>query len=330
MDEGTKNAELIFRVGIALKAAMLKMAIAILKAYIAHMEWLKQHNIKPSWKARIDKIKVRTTKTLCTMIEKQKDNCKEIVKLNEKELDKFKLDKQHELEQYNTEVNKAKKALELAQEGKNPDNIIQKQQLLDQALENKRQFEYETNKELLDKNNILEESKNDLKEVEYDLKVCNAELNALYSDRNVETGRLKHEYSEVINKYQDNDNELNVEKDNLSMESNDKSSKEKIVNDVNQFQDACEDAKKDTDKDTPHDYESNEYYDNLENNIDKLSQIYENTEKDLDSLDNEKADSVELMLSKNPDLLKIYQGKKENGDFKINIEKDKDLGFERG
>lgn len=344
MDDGSKSAELIFRFSLAIKEIILKTILKLLKAYIEHAEWLKQHNIKPGLKARIDKTQIKVVKITASLVEKQVEISKQKVINKEREIDKYKLDKQYELEEkYNVTLNKAKKALEieLGKEGKDKDfdKIKEKQLLVDQALEDKRKFEYETNKEILAKNHELDNYKNELSNCENDLKVCNAKLNALCSHQNIESGRLKREYEDIAYKYLDENKEENLsnnetfetKKEDIISKIDDEVSKEKIGKDINELEKICKDAKKSIDKNIEHNYESDEYYENLDNNIDKLSQIYEYTEKDIDSLklNNEDMDKVAQMLSKDPEALKSYQEKKEKGDFKLNAN-DKNIEVERG
>lgn len=289
MDEGVKNTELIFRATLALKEMMLKMAIAILKAVIKHMEWLKQNNIKPKYKEMIDKLQIKSTKSLSNMVEKRRDNHKELLTLKQKDMDKFKLDKQYELESYNIEIRKAQKALDVVQEGKNSLEIAAKQKLVDQALENKKEFEYKTNKELLAKNHNLDEYKKELSQCEYDLKVCNAKLNALESNRNIETGRVKKEFELVADKYLNDEEQLKMQKDDLDVEIKNENFNQKIGEDIEGYQDTCKNIEKFINKDDiQNDYESEEYYNKLDNNIDKLLGIYADTEKDIDLLNKEK------------------------------------------
>lgn len=351
MDEGVKTAELMFKAAIALKETMLRMTIALLKAAIKHMEWLKQQNIKPFWKERIDKLEIGTTKALAGMIEKDKNLHQEKIHLKERQLDKFKLDKQYELENYKTEIYKAQKALDLAREGKDDVKTAEKQIVLDTALERKKEFEYKTNKELMAKNHELDVYKNKLNEIEYDLKVCNAKLNALNSNRNIETGRLKNEYQNTKNKYISQ--ELNFEKESPIVptlnidkykENFNEDVKKTFVEDIDNFQMSYEKVKKSIDKNnTENDYTKEEYYDGLEVSVDNLLNICEKTEKDIDLLekdtnnkieeksinddvikkDNEKIDKVESMLSKDDAALKIYKENKEKGNFNIaNVDKD--------
>lgn len=306
MDEGAKSATLIFRIGLAAKEMMLRMAIEALKAIIKHMEWLKQHNIKPSWKARIDKAEIKFVQATTSLVEKQVNRAKDKIIDTERNIDKFKLDKQYELENiYNVEVNKAKKALEIIQseKNKNPENIAEKQMLLDQALENKRLFEYETNKEIMTKNHDLDNRKNDLKECEYDLKVCNAKLNALDSYQNIETGRVKREYQDIKDKYVSQDQEVELEK-------------EQEFSSLDEMAEKF--AKKPVHQEKEHEKQQEVDKDNQEVNIDNTEKAFE-------------GDIVAQMLAKSPEALKIYQDKKAMGDFKLNVpELSKSKGMDIG
>lgn len=346
MDEGIKNAELIFRATLATKEALLKWSIAILKAIIKHMEWLKQQNIKPFWKEKADKIQIKATRNICTMVEKQRNNFKDIVSLHEKELDKFKLDKQYELENYKVEINKAQKALDLSKEEKNTEAVIENQKLLNQALENKREFEYKTNKEILNKNHTLDEYKKKLAESEYDLTICNSKLNALESSKKIETGRLRREYQDLTNRYLNNDTELNpIKSIEVSNDYINPIETEKINNDINQkmaknidnIKEIYEDIKVSIDENDPKiNYENDEYYDKLENKMDKLLETYEDTElqsellKEGNDVTLSKDDVVNRMLSKDGDALKAYDNSKSKGEFKVNsITKNIDTAIER-
>ena len=315
MDEGTKNVELIFRISLAAKAMMLKMAIAILKAYLDHLKWMKTHNMKSFGNKIIDKLEVGTTRTLSTLIEKRKDICQNFIELKNKEIDKFKLDKQYELETHKTEVSKAQKALDLARENKSPEDIAIKQTLLDQALENKKSFEYKTNQEIMDKNHELDNYKNELNQLEYDLKVCNAELNALDSNKNIETGVLKKEYNNIKEKY--NSQELDA----------DPQQEEKISSLDEMAKKYEKPVQQEQEKDVHEEKEVELSIDELLKNYDKKQQEVniDDVEKDVEF------DIVAQMFSKSPEELKIYQDKKEKGDFKLNVpELSKDKGMDIG
>lgn len=319
MDEGAKTAALIFRASIAVKEMILRMLIEALKAFVRHMEWLKQHNIKPSWKARIDKLEIKVVQATTSLVEKQLQRAKDKIIDKERAIDKFKLDKQYELEsKYKVEVDKAKKALEieLGKENKDTDKIAEKQVLLDQALENKRLFEYETNKELMAKNHELENCKKDLKECEYDLKICDAKLNALYSHQNIETGRVKKEYQDINEKY--NSQELDV----------DHQQEEK-------FTSLDEMAEKFAEKPVHQEQEKDVHEEKeVELSVDELIKNYDKKQQEVNIDDVEKdveIDIVAQMFAKEPEALKIYQDKKEKGDFKLNVpELSKDKGMDIG
>lgn len=337
MDDGVKTAALIFRIGLAAKEMMLKMVIEVLKAIVKHMEWLKQHNIKPSWKARIDKAQIKFVQATTTLVEKQIEISKQKVIQKEREIDKFKLDKQYELEKYKTEVYKAQKALDLAHEGKDSIDITTKQNLLDKALENKKTFEYKTNQEIMAKNHELDNCKNESSQFEYDLKVCNAKLNALYSYQNIETGRVKREYQDIKDKYVSQDQAVDLQQeeeivshvsslDEIVDKFETKPSEQEKEHQKQEEQD-IDNTKKDVEVDIVEqmlskDAETLKAYKELYGTNDRdVSEVSEKPIKDIENNveDSKEVDIVEQMFAKDPKALKVYQESKAKGDFKMNV-----------
>lgn len=327
MEEGTKNAELIFRASLALKEITLKMAIALLQAYLGHLRWLREHNMKTFGRKIIDRLEIGTTKTLSTLIEKRKGICKKFIESKNKEIDIFKLNKQYELEKYKAEVSKAQKVLDLAIESKSTEDIAIKQTLLYQALENKKNFEYKTNQELMAKNHELDDYKNELSQLEYDIKVCNAELNALYSDKNIGTGRVKMEYNNLKDKYSSQDIALDQEDVLHNTGSFDEMAQNLNENEPNQEQYHMDNVEKVVEVDIAaqmlaKDPEALEIFN-------KMIKAKEVSEKQLDKpinknvntniKDDKGIDIVEQMLNKDPKALKTYQDSKARGDFKMNV-----------
>lgn len=333
MDDGVKVAALIFRIGLAAKEMMLKIAIEGLKAIIRHMEWLKQHNIKPSWKARIDRTQIKFVQVTTSLVEKQLKNYKDKVVNKERELDKFKLDKQYELEKYKTEVHKAQKDFELALNSKDTVEIAKKQQLLNQALENKKNFEYKINQEIMAKAHELDNYKTELNQCEYDLKVCQAKLNALYSYQNVETGRVKTEYNDIKEKYTSNEVELEQENE--------------VVFDVSSLDEVANNF-----KEKQHNQEKESQSQDIENveeavEVDVVAKMFDKdpeglkaykelfgTNKDVPEVlekpvnkevkedikeDIKEVDVVVEMFKKDPKALKAYEDMKSKGEFNINV-----------
>jgi len=325
MDDGVKVAALIFRIGLAAKEMMLKIAIEGLKAIIKHMEWLKQHNIKPSWKARIDKTQIKFVKATTSLVEKQVDIYKQRIVQTEREVEKFKLDKQYELEMYKTEVHKAQKAFETALNSKDSTEIAKNQQLLNQALDNKKKFEYKTSQELMAKTHELDNYKNDCSKFEYDLKICNSKLNALYSDRNVETGRLKKEYEDIKDKYYSQEIEVNQDNEvSLDEVANNFNQKQHNQYKESQSQD-IESVEEDVEVDDvvaqmyAKDPESLKLYKEFLRNNKDVSEVLENpVDKELKEDINE-VDNVAEMFKKDPNALKIYEAMKSKGEFNINV-----------
>ena len=203
---------------------------------------------------------------------------------------------------------------------------------IDAARDNKREFEYRTNKECMKKTQIIEDYKIELQKVDYDLKICNAKLNALHSSKNIDTGRLNSEFEQLLER---------------SMNDIDKNSHEVKETDISleQFNKAYDDTIKISLDNNLENTENKKHYEDIENKIDLMmnlqedlvinQELVENEKKDevdkiLDTDDNkekESNDKVRDMFSKEPEMLEEYKNFENDANFKftsLSNDKNKD------
>lgn len=228
--QGSQATIIIAKLLMAIIDRLFKLLDRLRRDYLENRFRKQQLGFKKKSVSRSDKRQLEVAKRFKRSLLKRENNLNLKIKESQYKLDSYKLEMQRKLEDHNIEIKKAQRAYDIAKENydinrKNTDypkskleadkkNLAELQENINTKMDQKRNFETDVNKNLLEKDKDYKELLEKHKQLLDDIKLCDRAIDGFSSkfDKHM-TESVRANFEEAIDRNIENTINDNITKD---------------------------------------------------------------------------------------------------------------------